>query len=316
MQEGEIIAAVRGVPYWRHRISLPFGIETPGQIGRDLLDRLALDGSLTGARVLDVGTFDGLCAFEAERLGAGEVVGMDTWTGKGTDNPQWWNQMHTGGKGFEVACAALQSATTGLECSVYALSPDTHGYFNIVIMCGLIYHLRDPLIAIEKALGITKDYLLIESAFVEFEDNVEPTVNFVRRRGALINPSNWWEFSRMALEDLCYVAGARTVTIRNIVWHTVTHRSIQLGGQPMSLYCAPRTDAECIHHLNVVNTITVVGRRYILRDGLNWLRVCSDSDAGLTGWFRFDDGLSLPPITMTPVRGHRREGRVVLEVSP
>jgi hypothetical protein len=74
----EARAALEGVPLWFHTFSLSgAGVYTPG-IARDHRYRLrAIPEQLMGARVLDVGTFDGFYAFLAERRGAARVVAVD-----------------------------------------------------------------------------------------------------------------------------------------------------------------------------------------------------------------------------------------------
>src|SRR5207249_7392510 len=74
----EARAALGHVPLWFHTFSLNgAGEYTPG-IARDHRYRLrAIPEDLSGARVLDVGTFDGFYAFLAERRGAVRVVAVD-----------------------------------------------------------------------------------------------------------------------------------------------------------------------------------------------------------------------------------------------
>jgi tRNA (mo5U34)-methyltransferase len=75
----EARAALERVPLWFHTFSLNggAGVYTPG-IARDHRYRLrAVPEQLTGARVLDVDTFDGFYAFLAERRGAARVVAVD-----------------------------------------------------------------------------------------------------------------------------------------------------------------------------------------------------------------------------------------------
>ncbi|MGH3991615.1 MAG: hypothetical protein ACRDSN_04020, partial [Pseudonocardiaceae bacterium] len=74
----EAQAALERVPLWFHTFALNgAGVYTPG-IARDHRYRLAaIPADLTGARVLDVGTFDGFYAFLAECRGAARVVAVD-----------------------------------------------------------------------------------------------------------------------------------------------------------------------------------------------------------------------------------------------
>jgi 2-polyprenyl-3-methyl-5-hydroxy-6-metoxy-1,4-benzoquinol methylase len=63
---------------WYHGMELPGGIVTPGDYDLpDTARRIPLPASLAGKRCLDVGTRDGFWAFEMERRGAAEVVGID-----------------------------------------------------------------------------------------------------------------------------------------------------------------------------------------------------------------------------------------------
>jgi tRNA (mo5U34)-methyltransferase len=56
---------------WVHRIDLGNGIITPGQWPRNPLISAAFsDIDFSGKKVLDIGCWDGLWAFEAERQGA------------------------------------------------------------------------------------------------------------------------------------------------------------------------------------------------------------------------------------------------------
>ena len=65
---------------WRHCINLAPGITTPGvarnNIAENMTERFGLPEDLTGKRVLDIGTFDGVFAFEVEKRG-GIVKAID-----------------------------------------------------------------------------------------------------------------------------------------------------------------------------------------------------------------------------------------------
>ena len=60
---------------WHQRFDLAPGVATPGVSSVEfLLNRAGVPADLTGLSVLDVGTTNGGCAFEAERRGARRVV--------------------------------------------------------------------------------------------------------------------------------------------------------------------------------------------------------------------------------------------------
>src|SRR5436190_360090 len=63
---------------WYHTIELAPGLVTPAWFDtRKVLSELPFPTSLAGKRCLDVATFDGFWAFEMERRGASETIGID-----------------------------------------------------------------------------------------------------------------------------------------------------------------------------------------------------------------------------------------------
>ncbi len=141
----EIRRLVDSFTGWYHRIALPGGIITPGTNHSDHtlaeLDKLGLPQDCTGLRVLDISCRDGFFAFELERRGA-EVVGIDYVQAENT--------------GFPIVRKILGSNATYLVENIYNLSPDLHGTFDIVLFLGLLYHLRNPMLAIDHVRSVTK----------------------------------------------------------------------------------------------------------------------------------------------------------------
>jgi hypothetical protein len=71
-----------------------------------------------------------------------------------------------------VADATLIRDALGLsnmrvaQSDVHALSPETQGTFDIVLMLGLIYHLENPVGALRVARALTKRICLVETQIV------------------------------------------------------------------------------------------------------------------------------------------------------
>jgi tRNA (mo5U34)-methyltransferase len=157
---------------WYHSIELAPGEVTPGWFDlRSIADRLPWP-DLRGKRCLDVGTFDGFWAFEMERRGAAEVHAVDVidpyrwdWPADRPDDvvAALAARKH-GGNGFEMARAALGSAVTREERSVYELSPDAMGTFDVVYVGSLLLHLRDPVGALMAARSVCTGELLLLDA--------------------------------------------------------------------------------------------------------------------------------------------------------
>ncbi len=155
---------VSQVPLWYHTLDLPGQPPTPGWFDlRGVAARLPWP-DVGGKRCLDLATYDGFFAFELERRGAAEVVATDI-----SDHSQWdWPinvRENAGaqlgliagekGKGFEIARAALGSNVQKIEASVYDLSPDLAGSFDVVVLGSLLLHLRDPVRALEAIRSVT-----------------------------------------------------------------------------------------------------------------------------------------------------------------
>jgi tRNA (mo5U34)-methyltransferase len=105
------------------------------------LDELGLPRSCAGRRVLDVGCRDGFFAFEMERRGA-SVLAVDYTRADET--------------GFALAAELLDSRVEHRLANAYDLDPGTHGWFDIVLFLGVVYHLRDPLRALDALRSVCR----------------------------------------------------------------------------------------------------------------------------------------------------------------
>jgi len=138
-------AKIAEIPFWYHRITLPGGVTTPGWAPKQP-DKYGVAADLTGLRVLDVGAWDGYWTFEALRRGAREVVAIDDFSdsaGIDAKRVKW--------ETFDLCRMALghsEDRCKRIEMSVYDVSPEKLGLFDVVFFFGTIYHLRHPLLAL------------------------------------------------------------------------------------------------------------------------------------------------------------------------
>jgi tRNA (mo5U34)-methyltransferase len=157
---------------WYHTIQLPHGVATPGYVDhRAQLPYYHLPEDMTGMRVLDVATFDGFWAFEFERRGA-DVVAIDVASTADTDIPRNWTDEfqkaglnHEKGEGFRIASEILGSKVRKEVCSVYDVSPDRLGMFDMVFCSDLLIHLRDPLRAMESIFTVTQNFAVFADVY-------------------------------------------------------------------------------------------------------------------------------------------------------
>lgn len=200
---------------WYHRIDLGDGVVTPGKYDpRPVLHRIGLPADLTGRSVLDVGAYDGFFSFEAERRGADRVVATDwyEWGGPGGGSQ----------RGFEVARRALSSHVQDVEVDVPDLSPDRLGTFDLVLFLGVLYHLRDPVSALERVAAMSQRELIVEGVCSLMWLPV-PAARLFPGRWLDGEESNWWALNTAAVAGLLRSFGFTDVrlharTPRREIW--------------------------------------------------------------------------------------------------
>lgn len=150
-----------------HIIKLTENISTPGYEVFVPLQEVALKAlraiDVQNKRVLDIGCRDGLFSFEAEKLGAQEVIGIDNDLSLGAVN---------------LLIPYLKSNVKMYELNVLDLKPETFGVFDIVIFPGVLYHLRYPFWTLKLIKDVLRDggQLIIETAV--FMDNNQRAILF------------------------------------------------------------------------------------------------------------------------------------------
>ena len=160
----EIRRKIARIQSWYHRIDLGDGIETPGHFRMsDYLAHYHLPEQMDGMRVLDVGASTGFFAYEFERRGAAEVIGIELpswsdhdWTpryrlefeAKNRSEKQNIDRvvMHDG---FTVVGEALGSTRVKrIYKPIYELSSQELGTFDIVFSGAMLMHVRDPILGL------------------------------------------------------------------------------------------------------------------------------------------------------------------------
>jgi len=198
----QLRAEVESIPWW-HTIDLGNGIVTPGKDDSPRkLERLCLPPDLTGKTVLDIGAWDGFFSFEAEKRGAKKVLAVDSYA---WDGSTWGTK-----RGFELARRVLGSKVEDKEMDVLDLSPETVGIFDVVLFLGVLYHMRHPLLALQKISSVTGELLVLET--VADLLSVRRPAMAIYPDGALYgDPSNWNGINPPALEAMLREVGFRRV---------------------------------------------------------------------------------------------------------
>lgn len=220
-QSSELLQKVLEKPYWYHRIELPGGVVTPGwaPISRDAY-RIPED--LTGKRVLDIGAWDGYWSFEAMRRGAKQVIAVDDFSDylgslQNSDRRAWEN--------FDLCREAFgydPERCQRHEMSIYDLKESTFGRFDIVFCFGVMYHLRHPLLALDKLAEVCDGELYVESAILDDFSPYRGGLGFGYPGGQIVaefypedqygsNVTNWWSPTLHCLGFMVRAAGFAAV---------------------------------------------------------------------------------------------------------
>src|SRR5262249_20239317 len=113
---------------------------------------LQIPEDLTCKTVLDIGAWDGFFSFEFEKRGAKRVLAIDTYA---------WD--HGGLDSFLFARDHFKSKVEHQRLDVHDLSPQEVGTFDLVFCAGVLYHVRHPLVALEKIRSVTAGQLILET---------------------------------------------------------------------------------------------------------------------------------------------------------
>jgi len=198
---------------WFHTIDLGQGVITPGRTrpGMQTLSRLGMPEDLGGKTVLDIGAWDGYFSFEAERRGAKRVLA--------TDSHAWFTRKPA----FELAREALGSHVQDCDIDVMDLSPERIGTFDVVLLLGVLYHLRHPLLALEKIFSVTGDHLIVETV-TDLGWSRYPAMRFYPGSELAGDASNWFGFNTAAVIGMLKAAGFSRVKIVSAHYHPLLAR--------------------------------------------------------------------------------------------
>ena len=225
---------VADVGFWWHSIDLGDGVVTPGAKSSAWLEaelaRLEL-GDLRGKSVLDIGAYDGFYSFAAERLGAERVVALDhyVWSADMPGYmayrdrqmaagltvepvetlPEFWRPDELPGRRpFDLAHEALGSRVEVVVGDLLDYDLSKLGSFDVVLYLGVLYHVRHPLLALEKLAALTRGTAYIETQAEVFRGSGRrPMCRFIEGDELNHDPSNWWTFNDAALLSMCRAAG-------------------------------------------------------------------------------------------------------------
>ncbi len=217
---------VRGASTWHQRWQVFRGVYTPGiNPIEQMLDELQVPADMTGLRVLDIGSWNGCASFECERRGAAEVLAI------GPENPHL--------SGFNLLRDLLGSTRTRYEYGTcYHLDPEKIGTFDVVLFCGVLYHLRYPLLGLDNVRRVCRGEIYVETyvsdtALTQATNGAAshlPLWQFYRGGELHGDESNWFGPTACAVAQALESAGFSVQHARRWLPHRAALRaSVRIG---------------------------------------------------------------------------------------
>jgi tRNA (mo5U34)-methyltransferase len=106
---------------------------------------------------------------------------------------------------------------------VLDVSPDNTGVFDVVLFLGVLYHMRHPLLAIEKVSAVTGGMLILET-HVDFTSINRPTMAFYPGAELGMDGSNW-----CGPNEACVIAMLTDVGFKRVEVHSRTYEPAALS---------------------------------------------------------------------------------------
>lgn len=224
-------------------MDLGHGVVTHGQDNSPRkLKRLKLPESLVGKSVLDVGAWDGFFSFEAERRSAKRVLATDSFVWRG--DVDWADK-----SGFDLAKQALRSNVEEMEIDVLDLSPSTVGTFDVVLFLGVLYHMKHPLLSLERVASVTGELLVIETV-VDMLSARRPAIAYYADDELALDRTNWCAPNPAALVAMLKTVGFKRIRIVSTVrplWFRVAKAGYYRWKRSHQFWSAVRTDRVVVH---------------------------------------------------------------------
>ena len=227
------------MPFWWHSVNVGENVTTPGHKTPALLtaelESLRLP-SLDGKSVLDIGAWDGFFSFAAEKRGAAKVTAVDhfVWSMDLREHMRYFEDCAARGispepyetmpyykptelpgkRGFDTARELLGSKVESVVADFMTSDLKTIGTSDVVLFLGVLYHMKHPLLALERLAQLTREVAIIETEAVSLPGLDDHALCEYFEKGELNHDiSNWWAPNEKALVGMCRTAGFRHVTV-------------------------------------------------------------------------------------------------------
>jgi len=208
-----------------HTMDLPgYGVVEGAWDLRKTADQYIGHFDPAGKRILEIGTASGFISFHMEKRGAAEVVGYDLgpgcdWdmmTGPEDDPEEVRRNMNRGierlNNSYWLAHRALQSNCKMVYGNIYEV-PEELGTFDAVVLCSVLMHVRDPILAVQRLAERCNEIVICERMPETLKKLRGPVAEFMPHPSRKKNFGGWtwWLMRPEAYEALLQLLGFEIV---------------------------------------------------------------------------------------------------------
>jgi tRNA (mo5U34)-methyltransferase len=248
---------------WLYSVDLGGGVVTPGRFGppnpqiREAFDHVDFEGR----QVLDVGCYEGQWSFEAEKRGAASVLATDYLVGdpRAHASERGIKELPT----FRLAHTILRSQVEYRpDVSVYDLPRLGRVDFDVVVFCGVYYHLKHPVFALGRLRQVIREggTLIVEGPVIEGPK--EPFARFYYQEVLAGDRSNWWVPTLSCLLEWIECSYFEIVRVSSPTLQEV--RPVG-GGARRPRFSRPKQE-RIVRHTVLARAVTRRDPRYVLPD--------------------------------------------------
>lgn len=243
MNEAQKRAAVARVAAWFHSYDFGDGVSVSGHKPLEKLRRewaLLKLPELAGKAVLDINTWDGWFALQAERHGAGRVVALDSymWSMDLAEHTRYCQDVKAAGGiprpyhempyfrpdelpgkiGFDTARSILGSGVEDMVGDFATMNLDPlRARFDVVLYLGTLYHMADPIGNLRRLYEVTRPggLAVIETQAMTIDglEHVPLCENYGPLHPLSTDSSNWWSPNALALRQMLLAVGFESAEI-------------------------------------------------------------------------------------------------------
>lgn len=184
-----------------------------------------------GKRVLELGTASGFLCFHMEKEGA-EVVAYDLSEDQSWDVVPFARgdtskivaerkkHIRRLNNGFWFTHGKCNSKAKVVYGNVYSIPPEI-GPVDIAVLGSILLHVRDPFLALQKALSLTRETVIVTDVMprrYQLRKLIRPVgglnMSFVPRHATQSPWDSWWELSPELITEFMGVLGFERVEVR------------------------------------------------------------------------------------------------------